>query len=263
MNVESLLVRMDDNLASHASYLHAWVPGAEIRDFGDVLLTDSGLQHDTFNQVCRARFTKDTAAGRAAEILAAVRGTGRPFTWWVGPASDPDTLRPLLHAAGLSVTESEEAMWIDLSTLPSAVAGGGLDLVRISTPDQVRAFAEMMSAGWDPPATPVARFFELATAGILDADCPSAFVVGYADGVAVAAAEVHCTADVAGVYGVTTEPAYRRRGFGKAVTMAVLDIARRRGCRLAVLQASAEGAALYRRLGFQSIGRYTEHDLTA
>jgi len=44
MDVESLLDRMDVNLASHASHLHAWVPGTAVHDYGDVLVTDSGCR---------------------------------------------------------------------------------------------------------------------------------------------------------------------------------------------------------------------------
>ncbi|MGE2768763.1 GNAT family N-acetyltransferase [Rhodococcus sp. 1.20] len=62
------------------------------------------------------------------------------------------------------------------------------------------------------------------------------------------------------VWVVTLETA-RRRGFGSAVTLAALDIARERGARTAVLQASSDGAQLYRNVGFEDVGTYAEYSI--
>jgi len=42
--------------------------------------------------VARARFAAQAAQRRITETLALVEATGRPFTWWVGPASIPADL---------------------------------------------------------------------------------------------------------------------------------------------------------------------------
>jgi GNAT superfamily N-acetyltransferase len=55
---------------------------------------------------------------------------------------------------------------------------------------------------------------------------------------------------VAAVFGVGTVPAYRRRGLGRALTLAVLHEGRRRGADLAYLNPSDSGEPVYRALGF-------------
>jgi len=57
------------------------------------------------------------------------------------------------------------------------------------------------------------------------------------------------------VVGVGTVPAARRRGFGAAVTAALVEDARRRGVETVFLSAgSDEIARLYASLGFERIG---------
>ena len=57
--------------------------------------------------------------------------------------------------------------------------------------------------------------------------------------------------DVAGIYDVATRPEYRRRGFGSALFKHLVNEAKQAKYESAVLVASAEGAGIYERAGFQ------------
>jgi GNAT superfamily N-acetyltransferase len=82
-------------------------------------------------------------------------------------------------------------------------------------------------------------------------------VGAWRDGRPVGHAVVSVTAGrlgAAGLYDVGVERGERRRGIGRAVTLAALDVARSLGCGVATLNATPEGEALYRAMGFRSVG---------
>jgi predicted acetyltransferase len=66
----------------------------------------------------------------------------------------------------------------------------------------------------------------------------------------VASAEMFCVGPIAGIMGVATVPAARRRGLGTALTRAALREGAARSCTCAVLAALGASYDLYRKMGF-------------
>jgi len=76
-------------------------------------------------------------------------------------------------------------------------------------------------------------------------------------GVARATSACHVFGDYTQIFFVNTEPEWRRRGIGRAMTLEALRTAASLGARRAILHATDDGLPVYRRLGFEDVGMLT------
>jgi ribosomal protein S18 acetylase RimI-like enzyme len=82
--------------------------------------------------------------------------------------------------------------------------------------------------------------------------------VGYVEGKAVSIIALVEAADVIGVYSLATVPGFRRRGYAEAMLRATVGrISARTGSARVVLQSTEAGYALYKRMGFADVTRFT------
>ena len=84
----------------------------------------------------------------------------------------------------------------------------------------------------------------------------TALMLGRVEGEPVATSLLVRTNRVAGLYMVATAEAWRKRGFGEAVTWASIQEGAARGATFASLQASAMGRPVYERMGFETLSTY-------
>jgi len=257
MRADAVVAAADENFVVHLVSLQQSTPGMCVRRSERVVMTDSGLPCDTFNIVCRARWTEAEARTGIPPILAHYT---HPFSWWLSPGDLPRNLGALLEEHGLTQQESELMMFLELGSI--AGAPPPLRIERVRTREQLRDFAAVTAANWDPPDEHVVRFFEQVAPAALRDDCPRRFFVGYAEDRAVAASQSTISGGTAGIYNVGTLAQHRRRGFGTAMTQWALLDAQRDGAVLAILHAAPDGVSVYRRLGFRECGEIREYKRT-
>ena len=252
----------EKNLVAHMTWVQSRLSGGQVEVDDELVVSDSGLACDSFNFVCRARLSNEVGRERIARVVRQFTGVGRPFSWWLGPTDEPAELGAILLDSGFEAAESEVAMAVELRRLGSAdLSPHGLRIERATTPAQVRDFARINAANWNPPDELVLRFYDLATPLLLRPDCPLRLYVGYLGDEAVATSELTVCTGAVGLYNISTLVTSRRKGFGSALTLRPLLDARAEGHDTAVLQASADGQGVYARLGFKETGQYTEYQL--
>jgi ribosomal protein S18 acetylase RimI-like enzyme len=165
--------------------------------------------------------------------------------------------------AGLVRADGELAMAMELSALADAgPAPAAPSIVHVRTPEALADFASVTADDWTPPDPAVRRFYAHGAPALLAPACPQRLYVGYVEGALVAAVEATIAGPMAELFGVSTRSAWRRRGFGTAMTVHGLRATRADGVHTAVLQASADGAGVYARIGFMPFGEVTEYEPT-
>ena len=215
-----------------------------------------GVPVPLFNHAYYARLAKEEDID--ARIEAVVESFAEhevPFMWTVGPFTQPSDLGARLESRGLSHADELPAMAVDLHALNEDVSfPSGLVVERVAETGMLRECIEVMRAGFELPELTSEVFFEAFSALGLGEDSPLRSYLGRLDGEAVAASSLLAAAGVGGIYNVATLPEARRQGLGAAVTLEALRDAREMGYRIGVLQSSAMGLGVYRRLGFEQHG---------
>jgi membrane protein YdbS with pleckstrin-like domain/GNAT superfamily N-acetyltransferase len=257
---EGLPEAADANLAVHAGWVQAHVPGMTAGDAGGVTVSDAGPGAHELDTACRARLTPEEAPGRVREVVERFRAAGRPLTWWVGPADRPRGLERLLRGAGLERHAVRAALWADLERLAvPELAPGGLRIVPVRDAERLAAFARVVAPGAAPPDPGRRRFLELAAPALLAEGAPLRLYVGMLGGEPVGAVVLAVGGGVVGLHDLCTLEAYRGRGVGTALAAQPLLDAREEGARTAVVQAPPGQEGILARLGFTPYGRYTAY----
>jgi GNAT superfamily N-acetyltransferase len=253
---------MEANLWRALREMIALVPGAEIHDDPEALWFITGVPHPLFNGILRPHLAPDDVEAWSAQVMQQFRARGVPLLWWLGPNALPGDLGTWLEQQGLRTDGPSPGMTADLlseevaTPLPPCVEivqitdsamralwgptlfkGFGLDCALLQHPGMV-AFLEHQ------PLDTVARWRHY---------------LALCEGTPAGAASLFLAEGVAGIYNVAVLPELRRQGIGVALTARTMREARTQGYRVAVLQASALGAPVYRQLGFREICAVTTY----
>ncbi|MCO8270209.1 GNAT family N-acetyltransferase [Actinoplanes sp. TRM 88003] len=123
---------------------------------------------------------------------------------------------------------------------------------RITGADSI-AYQRTMAAGFEAPEPLFTIFAETA---VVELPGASGYLVEV-DGVPVATSFGVLVGDQVGVFNIAVPPAFRRKGYGRVATAAVLKDAYAAGARTAFLHATPDGLPLYRAMGFELAENWT------
>ena len=192
---------------------------------------------------------RDPAAdGGAAAVVRSVIGTFPRERRLV--VSDPWQALPF-GAHGFERGWQQPWMVRAPAPLPAALVPPELDVEEVRSPGALATFEATSLAGFEVPSQPS---FTFHAPGVL-ADARARLWTGRVRGRPVATAMAFVEAGVVGVYGVSTVPGARRRGYAAALTGLAIGADR---ALPAVLQPSAAAEPLYARLGFR---RFADFDV--
>jgi ribosomal protein S18 acetylase RimI-like enzyme len=238
----------------------ARLPGAILHRGPACTWIDTGLADATLNKVMGARFRPEEAEGQIEAVLSHFRSRSLPFSWSIGPRSEPADLAHLLLAQGMALEESEPGMAIEIDRMQQEPAPQDLTIERVQ---DAQALADWIGVWLFPVSDDVRRrhFDVLLQLGLGDS-LPWRYYLGRWQGRPVGTAKLFVEAGVAGIHSIVTIPDARRRGIGGAMTRHVLTEAQVLGYSVGVLTASPEGLGIYRRIGFREYCWFHEYTWT-
>jgi N-acetylglutamate synthase len=248
------LARLEhENMIETTAAAGGLAPGAVVSREGGVALVATGLPLRLFNQVIIER--DDASPEAVAAAVAVTRARGDRFVVNLRRGTD-DRYLPLMDELGLVAPSAEPWMpGMALHPVPTAGSvppGAGHEIRRVVDSRGIRDHVETAAAGFEMPVSWVES---IMTDAMLDR--PDIVVyVGYTGGMPVTTGLGLRTGRTIGVYNIATVEAARRRGYGAAMTMRIVDDGAAAGCDVAILQASDMGYPIYERLGFRTVVEY-------
>jgi GNAT superfamily N-acetyltransferase len=236
--------RMQENMLAYFR-LFAGLPGITVAD-EDVFWLVSA-RGEPGNHVLRTQFSAD-AERRIDAVLAEIGRHTDQIDWLVFPGCRPADLGARLARRGM--VGGPGGIWM-LADLPAQARSSPLP-ERFSI-EQVRDLAmlevwkQVSAAGFGVDIQIHADAYARHGFG---PEAISLHYTGYLDDEPVTSGTLLLAGGIAGIWDVSTPPAHRGKGFGGAITLAMLRAAHERGYKHAWTWSSQMGKRVYERIGF-------------
>lgn len=207
-----------------------------------------------FNAVLRTVADSPEALRRVAEpILDVFLAQKLPFFWAAWPPDAAPGLADYLAATGLPFLHfNAPAMARRLADLPAVAPPDGFEIVSVQTAQDQADWLAVHMIGFEEPEAARPDFGQYLVNSLAESPPEVEHFLARWRGEPCAISTLLAAPLAAGIYHVTTQPAYRGRGLGKALTLAAMASARRAGYADAILFATPSGFPLYHRLGFET-----------
>lgn len=193
-------------------------------------------------------------AARLDPILQTFRAQKLPFFWVDWPAMGTPGLAEYLNSKDMPLLKfSTPAMYRSLADLPPRLLPQEVEMTQVQTEQDQADWLAVLIAGFEEPEVAHLDFQEYLANSLTESPPVFAHFLARWQGRPCAISTLLRARESAGIYHVTTLPAYRGRGLGRALTLAAMQAGYEVGYDTAVLFATPSGFPLYQRLGFATI----------
>lgn len=250
-SVPSIVQGMESNL-QELCRLWARIIEATLHEDTESSWFISGLPFELANNVFRTNFSDDNPDG-VEKLIERLMADHTPLSWFIGPSTRPADLAQRLLAHGWRLDDNAPGMALDLLILDeTAPLSSTLKIEQVNDGEMFEWWIRVVVAGSEFPDSVLDFVLSLYRKYGYRSSPFVRCYLGLLDGEPVTSSLLFLAGGVAGIYDVATLPHARGQGFGSAITLAPLLDARRLGYRFGILQSSAMGLNIYRRLGFQT-----------
>jgi GNAT superfamily N-acetyltransferase len=178
------------------------------------------------------------------------------FWWWVYPCGQsPETSR-ILQDAGLRLIEKGPCMAADLNdSVSDEQIPDNVIISPVRNKNDLLIWEDISFHGFEMPQRAREQYGAFVSLFDLAAQSPQKLFLAYFDGKPVSTSLLFTHKNSAGIYYVSTLPAFRNKGSGLKITQAAMQAAKESGLKNVILQATSLGAKVYIRAGFKEYCR--------
>jgi GNAT superfamily N-acetyltransferase len=185
-------------------------------------------------------------------VLAHFQERRLPFFWADYPPGAASGLVEILRARGVSIGPyTLQGMARSLRDLPESPKREEIAITEVRSTQEEAEWLDILMEGFHEPEPTRPDFREFLRRSVVDPQYRFHHYLARWQGAPCAIASLLRAPQAAGLYHVTTLPAYRGRGLGTAITLETMLIARQMGYERMVLFATPEGYPLYLGMGFE------------
>jgi GNAT superfamily N-acetyltransferase len=198
-----------------------------------------------FNGVYSTKQTSEGLTFQIKRVKTLYEQRELPLYWRVWSTDTPHELQSLLKASGFVLVAEVPGMSLKIDELSNGeMSCNNLIINPVQTKDDLKIWRDIAIAVNGPAFVPLAdAYVRIGIGNQLHS------YIGWIEDVPVAISSVFYGTD-AGVYNVSTLPAYRGRGIGRAITLRGLQDAKENKYEVAVLTSTEMGLPVYNRIGF-------------
>jgi len=206
------------------------------------------------NMIYNTRITGVGAYNKIKDIIGYIRDKVAPPFWIITPETDR-LVESTLENSGMMAIDLLTGMAIDLKIFSNKYYGkkisNDLNIIEVSSAGQLSHWLEIVNKVIFKGKKLNQELFS----GLIGN--PSIhFYTGYVGNVPAATSMSFINTPSAGFYNIATLPAFRKRGFGTAMTAYSMIEAGNKGCTTGILHASLMGNPVYLKMGYKPYGEY-------
>ncbi|HGH7194988.1 TPA: GNAT family N-acetyltransferase [Bacillus wiedmannii] len=255
MNYKQLLI---DNFTYKTSYIARQVHGMDVKETKDYIAVDCGLPADTFNIITLLNNNLAEGSEQLYKEVAYFNQKKFPMSVWFWDDKQEQDIKRELIKIGLKEAEQNIAMVADLKTIhPIINMPVGFTIQKVSSSGQIKKFGETLAHlfGTSEEGIHVQAFYNETVSFDLWNSENMKLYLGYYKGEAVSVGSLVITKDSIGIYDIATKEEMRGKGFGSTMFHYLLQEAKELKGAQCVLQASPDGINIYKKAGFQAVGK--------
>jgi len=170
------------------------------------------------------------------------------ISWMIFPGDSPPDLGAHLEARGMPGGPAGNWLWANLDNLRVAPAvPAGFHIEQVLNDAMMAVWLRVSEEGF---GSKLGCFYDAYARHGYASDAFSLHYIGYLGDTPVTSGTLLDAGNTASIYDVSTPPAYRKQGFGGALTHHLMDEIRKRGYHETWIWSSNMARKLYRSLGY-------------